>query len=112
MRIPAHQQIILYTSSQWEDLIHEWAHYCLKSNMCKCNVLAELEIMELILLASKVTKNCKEHGTITSANITTMLCILVMHCRKLGKFFGIVSKKSIRRRENIILLLPKVLERH
>ncbi|MBL8036702.1 MAG: hypothetical protein JNN16_04295 [Nitrospira sp.] len=30
MRIPAHQQIILYTSSQWEDLIHEWAHYCLK----------------------------------------------------------------------------------
>jgi len=29
-RIPAHQQILLYKSAEWERFIHEWAHFCLK----------------------------------------------------------------------------------
>ena len=29
-RFPPQQQIVLYSSGQWEDFIHEWAHFCLK----------------------------------------------------------------------------------
>lgn len=28
---PPQQQIILYSSDEWEEFTHEWAHYCLKS---------------------------------------------------------------------------------
>jgi hypothetical protein len=28
--IPPQQRILLYSPTQWEDFIHEWAHYCLK----------------------------------------------------------------------------------
>ena len=29
--IPPQQQILLYSASEWEGLVHEWAHYCLKT---------------------------------------------------------------------------------
>jgi hypothetical protein len=29
-RFPPQQQIILYSSDQWEGFVHEWAHFCLK----------------------------------------------------------------------------------
>lgn len=29
-RFPAQQQIIMYSSEQWEGFVHEWAHFCLK----------------------------------------------------------------------------------
>jgi|SRR5665213_363643 len=29
-RIPPQQRIILYSPTEWEDFVHEWAHYCLK----------------------------------------------------------------------------------
>jgi hypothetical protein len=29
--IPPQQQILLYSDGQWEDFVHEWAHYCLKA---------------------------------------------------------------------------------
>ncbi|HPW27833.1 MAG TPA: hypothetical protein PLL01_00435 [Rhodoferax sp.] len=28
--IPPQQQLLLYSSDQWEDFVQEWAHYCLK----------------------------------------------------------------------------------
>jgi hypothetical protein len=28
--IPPQQQILLYSDSEWEGFVHEWAHYCLK----------------------------------------------------------------------------------
>jgi hypothetical protein len=28
--IPPQQQLLIYSSSQWEDFVQEWAHYCLK----------------------------------------------------------------------------------
>jgi hypothetical protein len=27
---PPQQQLLLYSDEQWEDFVHEWAHYCLK----------------------------------------------------------------------------------
>lgn len=30
--IPAQQQLLLYSESQWEDFVQEWAHYCLKAS--------------------------------------------------------------------------------
>jgi hypothetical protein len=29
--IPPQQQILLYSDSEWEGFVHEWAHYCLKT---------------------------------------------------------------------------------
>lgn len=29
-RFPPQQQIVLYSSDEWETFVHEWAHYCLK----------------------------------------------------------------------------------
>jgi hypothetical protein len=29
--IPPQQRILLYSPGEWEDFVHEWAHYCLKS---------------------------------------------------------------------------------
>ena len=34
-QIPPQQQILLYSSSQWEDFIHEWVHFCLKTQYTK-----------------------------------------------------------------------------
>ena len=31
IRIPPQQQVLLYSASQWELLINEWVHYCLKA---------------------------------------------------------------------------------
>ena len=29
-KIPPQQQIVLYSDAQWEEFVHEWAHFCLK----------------------------------------------------------------------------------